>query len=58
MAEKEFHGAFVFRYQGHGILSSTYLNRDQLTPHPETALLKGNKSAVDNFLGLFETIWL
>lgn len=24
----------------------------------KSALLKGNKSAVDNFLGLFETIWL
>ena len=57
MEQKKFHGAFVFRYQGHGILSSTYLNTLQPRPHPETALLSDKKHATNNFLGWFETVW-
>ena len=58
MASENFHGAFVFRDQGHGILSSTYFNTTTPKPYPETAILKKNCSKSDPFLGEFETVWL
>lgn len=58
MTKKTFHGAFIFRNQGYGILSSTYLNNYDTKPYPETAILKLNADASDAFLGTFETVWL
>jgi len=54
-----FHGAFVFRKQDHGILSSTYFNTWDFTPYPETAKLKSKTEPADDpFTGVYETIWL
>lgn len=58
MANENFHGAFVFRNQGHGILSSNYFNTSTPKPYPETAILIDNRDADDPFLGTFDTIWL
>jgi len=58
MTNKNFHGAFIFRNQGYGILSGTYLNINDPTPYPETANLQKDASKCDPFIGIFETIWL
>lgn len=58
MPGSNFHGAFVFRNQGYGILSSTYFNNDDPRPYPETAILKENGDETDPFIGKFETVWL
>ena len=58
MANEKFHGAFVFRNQGHGILSSTYFNTSTPKPYPETAIRKSDAVDNDPFLGTFDTIWL
>ena len=58
MSNKVFHGSFIFRNHGHGILSSTYFNTSSPKPYPETAILVENENNKDPFLGKFETIWL
>ncbi|HEU5053263.1 MAG TPA: hypothetical protein VFT78_09130 [Hanamia sp.] len=58
MKDKTFHGAFVFRDQGHGILSSTYFNTVTPKPYPETAIRKTDVTDNDPFLGTFDTTWL
>ena len=50
MSDKNFHGDFVFRNQGHGILSSTYFNTPTPTPYPETAILLQKKFHVTVYL--------
>lgn len=56
--EEQFHGAFVFRNQGHGILSSTYLNTPTPKPHPETAILSSKINENDPFIGKYITVWI
>jgi len=58
MEKKDFHGAFVFRNQGHGILSSTYFNTSTPKPFPETSILTDGEVDNDPYLGIFDTAWL
>ncbi len=58
MSNEKFHGAFVFRNQGHGILSSTYFNTQTPKPYPEIAILTGEGNESNAFLGRFETVWI
>lgn len=55
-----FHGAFIFRKQDHGILSSTYFNNGDFNPYPETAKLVSavSQNPSDPFAGEYVTVWL
>jgi hypothetical protein len=57
MPNIKFHGAFVFRDQGNGILSGTYINPDDGKPYPETAILQSN-AGTNLFEGVYETVWI
>lgn len=59
MPPTNFHGAFVFRKQDHGILTATYFNTGEYQPYPETAKRKESKIPTsDPFAGEYETTWL
>lgn len=58
MSNNNFHGAFILRDQGYGILSGTYLNNHDPKPYPETAILQTDGNNNDHFIGIFETVWL
>ena len=59
MSSTNFHGAFVFRKQDHGILTATYFNTGEYKPYPETAKLKkATDPENDLFAGDYETTWL
>lgn len=59
MNEDIFRGAFVMRSHDHQILTSTYFNKDEEKPQPETAKrTSAVESDKDLFPGTFKVIWL
>jgi hypothetical protein len=54
--DKEIIGAFVFRNEGDGCLTSKYLEHTELTPYTECC--KRIKGANDVFEGEYTTSWL
>lgn len=51
-------GAFIFRDEGDGCLSSKYFNSTMNTPLMEAAKIKKGTKGTDPFTGQYSTVWL